>query len=92
MLRPPPLTALARRARTPDSTRSTLRYPGGKSRAAKLIREHIPAGTTALAAPFLGGGSLELACAIGQLRPPPYRAARFPWIRAHGPLSGNESG
>ena len=37
-----------------------MRYPGGKSRAVKLIKEFIPTGIDKLASPFLGGGSLEL--------------------------------
>ena len=47
----------------PDSRRSPLRYPGGKSRAVGLIRQHIPEGVPAICAPFLGGGSVELDCA-----------------------------
>ena len=49
--------------RMPASRRSPLRYPGGKSRAVGLIRPHIPEGTSAICAPFLGGGSVELDCA-----------------------------
>jgi len=41
---------------------SPLRYPGGKSRAVKAILPLIPATETELCAPFLGGGSIELAC------------------------------
>ena len=40
--------------------KSPLRYPGGKSRAIKLIKEYIPSDIKKLASPFLGGGSLEL--------------------------------
>ncbi len=47
----------------PDSKRSPLRYPGGKSKAVKIIREYLPEGLNRLASPFLGGGSIELACA-----------------------------
>lgn len=47
----------------PDSRRSPLRYPGGKSRAVSLIRPYIPADISAICAPFLGGGSVELDCA-----------------------------
>ena len=43
--------------------KSPLRYPGGKSFATAKIRSYIPAGTDTLVSPFLGGGSLELACA-----------------------------
>lgn len=42
--------------------RSPLRYPGGKNRAVKAIYVHIPADEKKLCSPFLGGGSIELAC------------------------------
>lgn len=42
--------------------RSPLRYPGGKTRAVKLIHSLIPHSVTTLCSPFLGGGSIELAC------------------------------
>lgn len=42
--------------------RSPLRYPGGKSRAAKEIYSCIPENETILCSPFLGGASVELAC------------------------------
>lgn len=42
--------------------RSPLRYPGGKSRAVKAIYSLIPTHETKLCSPFLGGGSIELAC------------------------------
>jgi len=42
--------------------RSPLRYPGGKTRAVKLLYSYIPADETKLCSPFLGGASLELAC------------------------------
>ncbi len=41
---------------------SPLRYPGGKNRAVKAIYSCIPAKETKLCSPFLGGGSIELAC------------------------------
>jgi DNA adenine methylase len=44
-------------------SRSPLRYPGGKSRAATYIAEKIPADVTELLSPFFGGGSVELDCA-----------------------------
>ena len=47
----------------PVSDKSPLRYPGGKSRAVDRIRRFIPNGVSALCAPFLGGASVELACA-----------------------------
>lgn len=43
--------------------RSPLRYPGGKSRAVDTIKGYLPTNLDALCSPFLGGGSLELACA-----------------------------
>ncbi len=42
--------------------RSPLRYPGGKSRAVKALTALIPDRVDTLVSPFLGGGSLELAC------------------------------
>ncbi len=44
--------------------RSPLRYPGGKNRAIKAIVSYIPQNETELCSPFLGGGSIELACTI----------------------------
>lgn len=37
-----------------------LFYPGGKTRARKVVGEHIPGDITKLLSPFLGGGSIEL--------------------------------
>ncbi|HEX5024194.1 MAG TPA: DNA adenine methylase [Agriterribacter sp.] len=45
------------------STRSLLRYPGGKTRAVGFIRQFFPKNLEALLSPFLGGGSIELAIA-----------------------------
>jgi DNA adenine methylase len=42
--------------------RSLLRYPGGKTRAVNIILKLIPKDVKELCAPFLGGGSVELAC------------------------------
>ncbi len=42
--------------------RSPLRYPGGKNRAIKSIFSCIPENEKELCSPFLGGGSIELAC------------------------------
>jgi len=42
--------------------RSPLRYPGGKTRAVKSIYSCIPQNETILCSPFMGGGSIELAC------------------------------
>ena len=43
------------------TTRSPLRYPGGKSRAVLMILPHIPQDTDKVCSPFFGGGSVELA-------------------------------
>lgn len=43
--------------------KSPLRYPGGKSRAVKIITNLIPEKEDALISPFFGGGSIELECA-----------------------------
>ena len=40
-----------------------IRYAGGKSLGVGHIVEHIPADIDNLASPFIGGGSLEIACA-----------------------------
>ena len=50
-------------AKTLREARSPLRYPGGKSRAVRTILELIPPDTSTLVSPFIGGGSVELACA-----------------------------
>lgn len=52
----------------PLTTKSPLRYPGGKTRAVEVIRSYIPQGVDQIAAPFLGGGSVELACAADGVR------------------------
>ena len=44
-------------------TASTLRYAGGKSLAVGLIAELIPDNVKKIVSPFLGGGSVEVACA-----------------------------
>ena len=43
--------------------KSPLRYPGGKSRAVPKILELLPKGIGRLCSPFVGGASIELACA-----------------------------
>jgi DNA adenine methylase len=48
--------------------RSPLRYPGGKSRAVKIIAQYMPKDTTRLCSPFFGGGSLEIFCAQNGVR------------------------
>ena len=50
------------------TTRSPLRYPGGKSRAVQQIVGLFPPELETLASPFLGGGSVELACAARGIR------------------------
>jgi DNA adenine methylase len=45
------------------ASKSPLRYPGGKTRAVKILETYIPEGKTTLLSPFLGGGSFELHCA-----------------------------
>lgn len=41
------------------TTRSPLRYPGGKSRAVSMILPHIPEGTEKVCSPFFGGARLN---------------------------------
>lgn len=48
------------RSLSPALPRSPLRYPGGKSRAARAISAFIPETETRLCSPFFGGGSVEL--------------------------------
>jgi DNA adenine methylase len=38
---------------------SPLRYPGGKSRASKILEKYIPSDVTFVVSPFFGGGSFE---------------------------------
>jgi DNA adenine methylase len=45
------------------SFKSPLRYPGGKTRAIKVLDEYMPSGKSVLLSPFLGGASFELHCA-----------------------------
>ena len=49
--------------KTSSIIKSPLRYPGGKSRAVTQILNLITRGIDVLCSPFLGGGSIELACA-----------------------------
>ncbi|MBX3252611.1 MAG: DNA adenine methylase [Chitinophagaceae bacterium] len=42
------------------SSRSPLRYPGGKTRAVQFIARYFPSHIKTLLSPFLGGGSIEL--------------------------------
>ena len=45
--------------------KSPLRYPGGKTRAVKLLTERLPKDTKTLLSPFFGGGSFELSTGLG---------------------------
>lgn len=45
------------------STRSLLRYPGGKTRGVDFITQFFPKNLDKLLSPFLGGGSIELSVA-----------------------------
>jgi DNA adenine methylase len=38
---------------------SPLRYPGGKSRASKILDKYVPSEVTTVVSPFFGGGSFE---------------------------------
>lgn len=49
-------------------TKSPLRYPGGKSRAVKLLVEYIPLNTREICSPFFGGGSFEIYCVSKGIR------------------------
>ena len=49
-------------------TRSPLRYPGGKSRAVAQITPIIPDEVQCICSPFIGGASIELACAAQDIR------------------------
>lgn len=42
------------------TTKSMLRYPGGKTRAIKVLAPLVPKSTNKVVSPFLGGGSFEL--------------------------------
>ena len=51
-----------------DTSKSPLRYPGGKTRAVKAIRHYIPDDIDCLCSPFLGGASVELSCAADGIK------------------------
>ena len=94
---------LVKRRKPPQTSRSPLRYPGGKTRAVKTIMHLIPEETKKLCSPFFGGGSIELACSSVGIRV--YGADAFKpvvefwqqaiknpvllseYVRAHHPLS-----
>lgn len=42
------------------SHKSLLRYPGGKTRAVKIITQYFPKNLKEICSPFFGGGSIEL--------------------------------
>ena len=42
------------------SSRSVIRYPGGKFRARKILDELLPSNVRHVFSPFIGGGSFEL--------------------------------
>lgn len=42
------------------SIKSPLRYPGGKTRAIKIISQFIPKNIKSIRSPFMGGGSVEI--------------------------------
>ena len=44
----------------PFTSRSPLRYPGGKTRGIAHIVRYFPKGITEMMSPFFGGGSVEL--------------------------------
>ena len=48
--------------------RTLLRYPGGKSRAVNIVRRYFPRGLSSLVSSFVGGASIELACAADGIR------------------------
>ena len=58
-----PVTAAPPSLPPSPAPRSPLRYPGGKTRAREKILSLIPPRTPVICSPFLGGGSIELACA-----------------------------
>ncbi len=45
----------------PKAKKSPLRYPGGKTRAVKMLLPRIPNDITEYREPFLGGGSMAIA-------------------------------
>ena len=47
----------------PFTSRSPLRYPGGKTRGVEAITSFFPQGIESMMSPFFGGGSVELSAA-----------------------------
>jgi len=58
-----PILQTNRRGEIDMKPLSPLRYPGGKSRAVKVLSKYIPFETKEICSPFFGGGSFELDCA-----------------------------
>ncbi|WP_120951161.1 DNA adenine methylase [Helicobacter sp. L8] len=54
----------SQRLRYKRYTKSPLRYGGGKSLAVGFILEYIPTHLKRVISPFMGGGSVEIACAL----------------------------
>jgi DNA adenine methylase len=50
------------------NSKSPLRYPGGKTRAVKIITRYFPNDITEMCSPFFGGGSIELYMASKGIR------------------------
>ena len=46
-----------------NTIHTLLRYPGGKSRAVKILKPYIPKDIREICSPFFGGGSLEISLA-----------------------------
>ncbi len=55
--------SLRERTQKKKTIKSPLRYPGGKSRAVNQVLGLLPQGLDTLCSPFVGGASVELACA-----------------------------
>lgn len=51
-----------------NEIKSVLRYPGGKSRAVKILFSFIPENTIEICSPFFGGGSFEIFCAQKEIK------------------------
>ncbi len=62
------VSRIVAKPKKPHTAKSLLRYPGGKFRAVETIRSYIPKDTKKIVAPFLGGGSIELACAADGIK------------------------
>jgi DNA adenine methylase len=59
---------LPAKTKTIYTTKSPLRYPGGKTRAVKIITKYFPKDITEMCSPFFGGGSIELYMAANGMR------------------------